>query len=818
VLAPEELHRRGVAAINSGRLPAARRLLDRALREAGDDDLRALVEASLAYVLAETGDGAAALDLCERALARPGLDARTTGVLHSQRALLLMRRGATEEALGSFALAIAALDDDLYLGRAHLNRGGVYLQQGRSALAVEEFRRAERHLLAAGRPEDAAKAAHNLGYAALLTGDLVLALRSMEAAYPVIARQGAVMQAICDQDRAEALMAAGLVTEGRAALRAAARAYGLRRLHQRRAEAELALARSLLVADPRSALAAARTARGRFGRVGADAWCVRADAVALAAEIELGRRGPALVDRADRLAADLDGQGLDAAAASIRLHAVRVLVRRGSTDEARERLGGLRPGARSPLGVRLLARTARVELAEARGHPRSGLTHVRAGLDDLHAWQSTFGSLDLQTAVVGQARRLAVHGLRIAAASGRPELLFEWSERARMLAGRVLPVRPPGDPELAADLTELRRINASAGGVRVPADPEDAELRRRVRERAWQSPGSGAVTEPCGLEDLRGVLADRTALAAHVVAAGRLVAVVVTDAGVTRHDLGPRDRLDELLGGLLPDLDVAATELPAAVAVAVREELAARLGDLADALVAPLLPAFGDRDVVLTPSGVLAGTPWSLLPGLHGRPVTVAQSATTWLGRRMTPLHTGRAGFVAGPRVARAAAEVRAAASAWPEVTGLLTGTAATAAAVSELAAGVDVLHLAAHGRHSAENPMFSGLELVDGPWFGYDIDQLSAVPDVVLLSACELGRSSVRWGEELIGMTTAWLHAGSRCVVASAAAVSDEVAHDVLVRVHRGLGDGEQPATALAHALPAVGPDGPPAPFVCFG
>ena len=166
--------------------------------------------------------------------------------------------------------------------------------------------------------------------------------------------------------------------------------------------------------------------------------------------------------------------------------------------------------------------------------------------------------------------------------------------------------------------------------------------------------------------------------------------------------------------------------------------------------------------------------------------MTVAQSATTWLARRTTPLRTATAGLVAGPRVARAEAEVRAAASVWPVVTGVLTGAGATAAAVSDLAGRVDVLHLAAHGRHSAENPMFSGLELVDGPWFGYDIDQLPAVPDVVLLSACELGRSSVRWGEELIGMTTAWLHAGTRCVVASAAAVSDEVAHDVLVRVHR--------------------------------
>ena len=76
----------------------------------------------------------------------------------------------------------------------------------------------------------------------------------------------------------------------------------------------------------------------------------------------------------------------------------------------------------------------------------------------------------------------------------------------------------------------------------------------------------------------------------------------------------------------------------------------------------------------------------------------------------------------------------------------VLRGDAATAAAVSALASSVDVLHVAAHGRHSAENPMFSGVQLVDGPWFGYDIDQLRAVPDVVLLSACEVGRSSVRW------------------------------------------------------------------------
>ena len=128
------------------------------------------------------------------------------------------------------------------------------------------------------------------------------------------------------------------------------------------------------------------------------------------------------------------------------------------------------------------------------------------------------------------------------------------------------------------------------------------------------------------------------------------------------------------------------------------------------------------------------------------------------------------------------------------------------------------MLHVAAHGRHAAENPLFSGLELVDGAWFGYDVDQLPGVPDVVLLSACEVGRSSVRWGEELIGMSSAWLHAGARCVVASPAAVGDEAAHDALVRVHAALATGAAPAEALAGTVAAVRADAAPAPFLCFG
>lgn len=840
----EELHQRAVAAIHRGKFPEARRLLERARSLAQDDDSRARVDLSLSLVWSETGEPREAMQLLREVSEREGLGRETHGLVASQMALLHMLGGESESALRCFASAIGSLTEDLPLGRAFLNRGGVFLQQGHAKEAIDDFAAAQHHFTRAGDGYMAAMTLHNLGYTQMLAGQLVDAMRSMGEAYPVLAPEGPVVRATCEQDRAEALIAAGLVTEGRAALVDAAQAYASRGLHQRRGDAMLALARTLVLADPQGALDAARLAGRLYDRVDSDAWRVRADAVALAAEVELGRKGPSLIARGDQLAGALDEQGLTWAAALTRLHTARVHIRRGLLDQARDRIRRVRLGSTSPLGVRLLTRTARTELATAQGRRTSALQQVRAGVSELHNWQSTFGSLDLQTAVVGQGRRLAVLGLGLAVESGDPEVLYEWSERGRMLASRVLPVRPPVDDQTADDLAELRHLQSGGPDVAVPRPRREAELRRRVRERAWHNPGSGEVTEPAPLADVRRELGADTALVAWVVSGDRVVALVVTDEGPSVHELGSFARVRELLAGLLPDLDMAATDLPAGLAAVVRQGLAARLASLASALVTPLADRLGDRRVVATPSGGLAGTPWSLLPGLVGRPLTVAGSATAWLGARQQPLALDRAGFVAGPRVARAADEVAAAATAWRNRRGSsaeVLPDGSGAAEVSALAARVDVLHVAAHGRHSADNPLFSGLELVGGPWFGYDIDLLASVPSVVLLSACEVGRSSVRFGEELIGMTAAWLHAGVRCVIASPTAVADDAAHDVLTQLHAGLASGLDPAAALAAAvagsvgagsdgagsvgagsdgagLDGAGLDGAPAPFVCFG
>ncbi|MDP9027924.1 MAG: CHAT domain-containing protein, partial [Actinomycetota bacterium] len=115
----------------------------------------------------------------------------------------------------------------------------------------------------------------------------------------------------------------------------------------------------------------------------------------------------------------------------------------------------------------------------------------------------------------------------------------------------------------------------------------------------------------------------------------------------------------------------------------------------------------------------------------------------------------------------------------------------------------------------AADNPLFSGVELIDGTLYGYDIDRLARVPAVVILSACELGRSSVRWGQEAVGMAPAWLNAGVRCVIASPASVNDELARELLAATHAGLAAGVAPADALAEATRSA--SGASA-FQCYG
>jgi hypothetical protein len=498
-----------------------------------------------------------------------------------------------------------------------------------------------------------------------------------------------------------------------------------------------------------------------------------------------------------------------------------------------ERAGRLRSSDR--IGTRLLARLVRAELA---GDRRRRAAELRGGLDDLHRYQSRFGSLELQTASVVHGRQLAELGLADALAGGRPAEVFAWSERSRALAARLPPVRPPADSHAADLLAQLRGVRSAlralelsgSAGASGQAGQQESELRRRrvalerqIRQRAWFAAGPAEVARPVALATARAAIAEEGGcLVAYLAVAGDLRALVVTGRSTRLVGLGRTDgagNAGAVLQRVRADLDVLALSLvPAAVREVVRRSLATGLRRLDEQLWRPLAELTGDGPVVIVPTSTLGAVPWTALPGLRGRPLVVVPSATWWLAARARAGDRagGRPVFAVGPGVPRGESEVRAAATAWPCAT-VLTGAEATSAAVLREAAGSPLLHVAAHGVHEPDNPLFSAIELADGALFGYDLPQPSALPTHVVLSACELGLAEVRPGDEALGMTSALLHGGVVSGVAGVARVGDEVANAVMVAHHREQAAGRPPAVALAGAL-AVADAGEPVPLVCFG
>jgi hypothetical protein len=223
----------------------------------------------------------------------------------------------------------------------------------------------------------------------------------------------------------------------------------------------------------------------------------------------------------------------------------------------------------------------------------------------------------------------------------------------------------------------------------------------------------------------------------------------------------------------------------------------------------------GSANLLVVPSRTLGTAPWSLLPRRVGRPTTVALSGTAWARGLTAPVSGPRVAATAGPGLLLSKPEVEGVAASWPG--GLATDSGhGTAASLAQALVTNDLVHIAAHGHHNYDNPLFSSIRMGDGPLYAYDIPLDEPVAGHVVLSACDLGLTTPRTGGEVLGLTAALLGIGARSVVSSVSRVDDTTAYETMLRYHRLLAEGFESPTALAEALD--GDVDHPAPFVCFG
>jgi tetratricopeptide (TPR) repeat protein len=769
--------------------------------------------------------------------APPVVRARLAAVVESARGLLLQRSGRLADAMAAFDKVLA--DPGVLSGRdlatVLLNRGATAIELGRLDAALRDFDVCHEQAVRAGTPSIASLALHNTGFVRYALGDLPGALRAMEAARAVDPERA---DGLLDIGRGAVLYEAGLLEDAERVLtQAISRMVGPGRAPHR-AEAEYFRARCLMALHRwDEARTVAAFVRQYYAGVGHP----QRAAVARVAELEAillpVRRGEAPVPDDARKRAE---QAIEAAEAgdevdpllgqhpglAARFVAAHWYLLADDVGAARAVLDNLPDGIEdAPLTTRIQRQTVLAQIAFAAGDRAAGIAAVSLGLGLLADHRVGLGSVESVTAAAAHGVDLQRTDVAAAVRTGRPDALFEAVERGRATFAGVGGAATPDDPAVRALVTEARGLVVRARTLtNRESAPERAHLFERsgrllatARERAWHRTGAdeaAAEERPATVADVRRLLATRddgAVVANYLVLDGVLRCVRLDADGARIVELGPRADVAERVLRARADLGVCANDLvPTALRAAARRSLTRNLDALDELLAVPLE---ADGSLYVVGRDPLVGVPWTALPSRRGKRTTMRSYVARGRahprpgeGHRLLAAH--------GPGVTLGASEVRAVGNMWPGAT-VLTGPAATTTAVREALATHDIVHLATHGRHDADNPLFASIDLADGPLFAHELDGTRLPGSVVILSACEVGGSSQVVGGEVLGLTSVLLRLGARAVVAAVAPLSDAVAARVMPRFHAHLRATDDPEAALAAAL-ADEPE--PAPLVCFG
>ncbi|HET7328107.1 MAG TPA: CHAT domain-containing protein [Nocardioidaceae bacterium] len=810
-------------------------------------DREALVAALRAYAhacryLLEPDRASASLDEAVRLARRHGL-ARALGDV-------LVSRAALRHELGRTLLAVRDLDraaelvgaDDLV--QVDLQRAALAHNAGRLGDAATLYARilGASNLTAVER----AGAANNLGMVEASLGHHAEAARRLHHAAAAAEHAGPAYVALVAETRAWSVVQAGRLTEGvarfdeaillweKAALplgelfaEYAEALLNLRLLPEAReqadraaqmlqaqgvdlmaAEAQLRSAHlSLAMGDSRDAERLAEQTAASLRRQRRPDWRARASLVAVEARLAqqtVRREDHALAVRAARV---LDRCEIPQSAADAYLAAGRVAAatgRRALAIRDWERAAQFAPQV--PVLARIKGHLARALAAQARGDDDGLLRACRRGLADLATHRAALPSTELRALASWHGAELSTLGLGAVQRNRSAGQVLSWMESTRAAALSATGPDPTDgvDDELGAlravqtEIARARRADKSA----LPALlSRQSEVEARIRHSGWlaDSPtGHRGDAQPFSIKALRQALAHRT-LVEYDVHDGQIMATVVQGRRTRVVQVADRATVEVEIDELRSALHALNVCVPA-MAAFLHQAATSLVESLRAMLVAPLaVPE--PESVVVVPVGDLQRVPWS---AMFDCPVSVAPSATLWMGSLAVAAPPGPVVLAAGPGLDAAVAEVSALADRYPRPV-VLTPPHSGVDAVKHALDGAALAHLSCHGEVRADNPTFSCLHLSDGNLTVHELDRRGGVPHRLVLAACDVGGGVSYPGNEVLGFIGTLLTRGAAGVVASTLLVLDHHVAPLMLALHDGIRSGLTLADALHAARAAI-------------
>jgi tetratricopeptide (TPR) repeat protein len=782
-------------------------------RRAGSAELAAEAQMRLAFVLNVRGRGRQALQEIEAALS--GLTGAARARAQAQRGVILIQLGRLDEAFPDYQAALPVLrraGDHVWVQRVLYNRAVLHGYRQEFTAAEADLHEAAQLCARFGLDLSLGFVHQNLGWISGLRGDVPAALRYLDLAEQRLRAHGAPVGELLT-DRCQLLLSVRLLSEAMQAAEEAVLEFGQQHRNIVLPEARVLLAQvAVLDGQTSLGLRQARIAVREFSHQGRLRWAALARFVLLQARLSAGEQSGARsgvgVGSVERAADDLADAGWPVSALEARLLAGQLAAQRGWASRARVQFQqAARRRGTGPALQRAQGWYAEALRRWAGGDSRGAAAATRTALRVMDEHRAGLGATDLRAHASGHRVRVAEFGLRIAFESGSAARVLEWAEQGRASHLMLRPVRPPADPGLAAALSELRATVSEifrlrgAGSNTAQLEHRQVVLERRIRDHNRRLLPDQAVTPTHPVQARRLCESVGNAALLEFVQLDNMLHVVTVASGRIRLcQLCPAAQASELIDRARFALHRLARRHADDAGIAAAGVLLADAVERLDALLLrPVAREIADRPLVLVPTGALQSLPWSILPSCAGRPVTMTPSATLWDARASARRQYGPALVAAGPGLPGAEAEAAAIASL--HNVAVLAGTGATVEAVTTALDGASLAHLAAHGRIHPDNPLFTSLRFADGPLTVYDVERLGLAPQIVILAACDVGRSAVRAGDEVMGLSAAFLALGTRQVIASVVPVPDAETAPLMIALHRLLATGTPAAQSLAVA-----------------
>jgi CHAT domain-containing protein len=463
---------------------------------------------------------------------------------------------------------------------------------------------------------------------------------------------------------------------------------------------------------------------------------------------------------------------------------------------------------------------------------------VSETLSLFNRWGKDLTMSELKTPFFDRQFGMYAIGVELSLMTGRPEAAFRYAEEARarafadQIANQRIDERHGANPELLREMNSLQlqllRLKKDLGVERQKSlaeqSPERLASLQRALEKIGQShdelrirlkatnPEFGALVsvDPVDLSEIQHqVLDDRTTLIEYFLPiesegpAGLVLAFVIdcehfkmVRLPVTSGDL--KNRIIELRS-----------------LIEARQPVTSQAAVLYQDLFAPLVSHIRHRNLVIVPHSLLHFLPFAALWDEKGQrylgdayTLSYSPSATALKFAREKKARAVGPVLAAGDpdgSLPHAAAEARAIARLYGDQP--LLGRAATEGAVVARAGKAGILHLATHAVLNPVNPLFTRIELAAdaehdgnlemGEVLGLDLTKAG----LVVLSGCSTQLGKLSAGDELEGLTRAFIYAGTPAVVSSLWDVKDDSTSFLMERFYSHLRRGEGRAVALQRA-----------------